>query len=153
MARGTTGRTSSLFFSLPSVPGDPHVFTLSSLRLSAKEAWSRVQTIHFGQRDCNGVNSSHLVRFGSELLFWNFQYARKLGRLCRRHLSSLVELHRFQDLKQTHKQLLETEKVTNSPITTQRHKTQVFEEVHFKLSRLGTARSLILFNVSELVPA
>ena len=44
-------------------------------------------------------------------------------------------------------------KTLYSVITTQRHKTQVFEEVHFKLSRLWTAHCLILFNVSELVLA
>ena len=44
---------------------------------------------------------SYLVRFSAKLLFRNFQYARKLGRLCCGHFGFLVEFYGLQDLKQT----------------------------------------------------
>ena len=36
---------------------------------------------------------SYLVRFSAKLLFGNFQYARKLGRLCSGHFGFLVEFY------------------------------------------------------------
>ena len=46
-------------------------------------------------------HKSHLIRFGPELLFGNFQYARKLGGLCCRHFRFFVEFYGLKDLKQT----------------------------------------------------